>query len=139
MKYFRCEDPNHFIRECPKPPRDKNQRAFVGGSWSDSGEEDDEKAKDETCLMAQASSKIQENDSVPELKIVVLERITEKILEHPQELVIMYTRGRKKADAEPAPPARDPRDVETIERQASRNIFKNSSSRSYSKTRRQKR
>ncbi|GJV54825.1 copia protein [Tanacetum coccineum] len=35
--------------------KDKNQRAFVGGSWSDSGEEDDEKAKDETCLMAQAS------------------------------------------------------------------------------------
>ncbi|GKA24279.1 hypothetical protein Tco_0710312 [Tanacetum coccineum] len=28
----------------------------------------------------------------------------------------MYTRGRKKADAEPAPPARDPHDVETIER-----------------------
>ncbi|GKD30328.1 hypothetical protein Tco_1241106 [Tanacetum coccineum] len=34
---------------------DKNQRAFIGGSWSDSGEEDDEKAKDETCLMAQAA------------------------------------------------------------------------------------
>ncbi|GJZ51345.1 retrovirus-related pol polyprotein from transposon TNT 1-94 [Tanacetum coccineum] len=28
------------------------------GSWSDSGEEDDEKAKDETCLMAQASNEI---------------------------------------------------------------------------------
>ncbi|GJW59664.1 hypothetical protein Tco_0108999 [Tanacetum coccineum] len=28
----------------------------------------------------------------------------------------MYTRGRKKADAEPAPLARDPRNVETIER-----------------------
>ncbi|GJS08066.1 hypothetical protein Tco_0364862, partial [Tanacetum coccineum] len=28
--------------------------AFVGGSWSDSGEEDDEKIKDETCLIAQA-------------------------------------------------------------------------------------
>ncbi|GJY43102.1 reverse transcriptase domain-containing protein [Tanacetum coccineum] len=28
----------------------------------------------------------------------------------------MYTRGRKKAEAEPTPPARDPRDVETIER-----------------------
>nr|GEV19977.1 reverse transcriptase domain-containing protein [Tanacetum cinerariifolium] len=27
----------------------------------------------------------------------------------------MYTRGRKKADAEPVPPYRDPRDVETIE------------------------
>ncbi|GJW87749.1 retrovirus-related pol polyprotein from transposon TNT 1-94 [Tanacetum coccineum] len=35
---------------------DKNHRAFVGGSWSDSGEEDDEKVKDETCLVAQASS-----------------------------------------------------------------------------------
>ncbi|GKA11144.1 RNA-directed DNA polymerase, partial [Tanacetum coccineum] len=30
--------------------------------------------------------------------------------------VIMYTRSRKKAEAEPAPPARDPHDVETIER-----------------------
>ncbi|GJY98032.1 RNA-directed DNA polymerase [Tanacetum coccineum] len=28
----------------------------------------------------------------------------------------MYTHGRKKADTEPAPPARDPHDVETIER-----------------------
>nr|GEU48563.1 zf-CCHC domain-containing protein/DUF4219 domain-containing protein/UBN2 domain-containing protein [Tanacetum cinerariifolium] len=36
---------------------DKNQRAFVGGSWSDRGEEDDEKVKDETCLVAQASNK----------------------------------------------------------------------------------
>ncbi|GKD23583.1 alpha/beta hydrolases superfamily protein, partial [Tanacetum coccineum] len=42
-KCFRCGDPNHLIGECPKPPKDKNQRAFVGGSWSDSGEEDDEK------------------------------------------------------------------------------------------------
>ncbi|GJU95419.1 retrovirus-related pol polyprotein from transposon TNT 1-94 [Tanacetum coccineum] len=30
-KCFRCSDPNHLIGECPKPPRDKNQRAFVGG------------------------------------------------------------------------------------------------------------
>ncbi|GJW57602.1 zf-CCHC domain-containing protein [Tanacetum coccineum] len=30
-KCFRCEDPNHLIGECPNPPRDKNQRAFVGG------------------------------------------------------------------------------------------------------------
>ncbi|GJR42930.1 zf-CCHC domain-containing protein [Tanacetum coccineum] len=43
-------------RECPKPPRDKNQKASVGYSWSDSGEEDDEKAKDETCLMDHAYS-----------------------------------------------------------------------------------
>nr|GEY71414.1 zf-CCHC domain-containing protein/UBN2 domain-containing protein [Tanacetum cinerariifolium] len=46
-KCFRCGDPNHLIRECPKPPKGKNQRAFVGGSWSDNGEEDDEKVKDD--------------------------------------------------------------------------------------------
>ncbi|GJZ63804.1 retrovirus-related pol polyprotein from transposon TNT 1-94 [Tanacetum coccineum] len=57
-KCFRCGDPNHLIRESPKPPKDKNQSAFVRGSWSDSGEEDDEKAKDETCVMAQASNEI---------------------------------------------------------------------------------
>nr|GEZ61395.1 zf-CCHC domain-containing protein/UBN2 domain-containing protein [Tanacetum cinerariifolium] len=50
-------------RECPKPPKDKNQRAFVGGSWSNTGEEDDEKAKDETCLVAHASIKVSSNSS----------------------------------------------------------------------------
>nr|GEV03600.1 putative Gag-polypeptide of LTR copia-type [Tanacetum cinerariifolium] len=57
-KCFRCGDPNHLIGECPKPPKDNNQRAFVGGYWSDSGEEDNEKTKYETCLVAQASNKI---------------------------------------------------------------------------------
>ncbi|GJZ85038.1 hypothetical protein Tco_0650377 [Tanacetum coccineum] len=52
----RCGDPNHLIGECPKPPRSKNQRAFVGGTWSDSGEDEEEKTKDETCLVAQASN-----------------------------------------------------------------------------------
>nr|GEU63421.1 zf-CCHC domain-containing protein/DUF4219 domain-containing protein/UBN2 domain-containing protein [Tanacetum cinerariifolium] len=58
IKCFRCSDSNHLIRECPKPLKDKNQRAFVGGSWSDSGEEDDEKVKNETCLVAQVSSEV---------------------------------------------------------------------------------
>ncbi|GKD21306.1 zf-CCHC domain-containing protein, partial [Tanacetum coccineum] len=44
-KCFRCSDQNHLIGECPKSPKDKNQRVFFGGSWSDSGEEDDEKTK----------------------------------------------------------------------------------------------
>ncbi|GJU73537.1 retrovirus-related pol polyprotein from transposon TNT 1-94 [Tanacetum coccineum] len=57
-KFFKRRDLNHLIGECPKPPRDKNQRAFVGGSWSDSGEEDDEKIQDETCLVAQAPNEI---------------------------------------------------------------------------------
>ncbi|GKF06064.1 hypothetical protein Tco_0036732, partial [Tanacetum coccineum] len=76
-KYFRYGDPNHLIRECPKPPKDKNQRAFIGGSWSDSGEEDDEKVKNETCLVAQASSEVcfessyfsDENSSIDDLVI----------------------------------------------------------------------
>ncbi|GKF87664.1 hypothetical protein Tco_0258541, partial [Tanacetum coccineum] len=28
----RCGDPNHLIGECPKSPRSKNQRAFIGGT-----------------------------------------------------------------------------------------------------------
>nr|GEU54011.1 ribonuclease H-like domain-containing protein [Tanacetum cinerariifolium] len=27
-KFFRCGDPNYLIRECPKPPKDKNQKSF---------------------------------------------------------------------------------------------------------------
>ncbi|GJS21352.1 zf-CCHC domain-containing protein [Tanacetum coccineum] len=57
-KCFRCGNPNHLIGECPKPPKDKKQRAFFGGSWSDSGEEDDKKVKDETCLVAHASNEV---------------------------------------------------------------------------------
>ncbi|GJT54232.1 zf-CCHC domain-containing protein [Tanacetum coccineum] len=76
-KCFRCGDPNHLIGECPKPPKDKNQRAFVGGSWSDSGEEDDEKVKYETCLVAHASSEVcsessyfsDENSSIDDLAL----------------------------------------------------------------------
>ncbi|GKD73841.1 zf-CCHC domain-containing protein [Tanacetum coccineum] len=54
-KCFRCEDLNHLIGECPKSPRRNNQKAFIGGAWSDSGEDE---AKDETCLVAQASNEI---------------------------------------------------------------------------------
>ncbi|GJV65564.1 zf-CCHC domain-containing protein [Tanacetum coccineum] len=74
-KCFRCGDPNHLIGECPKPPKNKNQRAFIGGSWSDSGEEDDEKVNNKTCLVAQASSEVcfesfyfsDENSSIDDL------------------------------------------------------------------------
>nr|GEY06090.1 UBN2 domain-containing protein [Tanacetum cinerariifolium] len=44
-KCFRWGDLNRLIGERPKPTKNKNQRAFVGGSWSDSGEEDGEKIK----------------------------------------------------------------------------------------------
>ncbi|GJV09737.1 retrovirus-related pol polyprotein from transposon TNT 1-94 [Tanacetum coccineum] len=77
IKCFRCGDPNHLIGESPKPPKDKNQRAFVGCSWSDSGEEDDEKVKNKTCLVAHASSEVcsescyfsDENSSIDDLAL----------------------------------------------------------------------
>ncbi|GKD65432.1 zf-CCHC domain-containing protein [Tanacetum coccineum] len=76
-KYFRCGNPNHLIEECPKLPKDLNQRAFIRGSWSDSGEEEDEKVKNETCLVAHASSKVcskssyfsDENSSIDDLAL----------------------------------------------------------------------
>ncbi|GJV72952.1 zf-CCHC domain-containing protein [Tanacetum coccineum] len=57
-KCFKCGDPNHLIEECPKLSRNSNQRAFVGGSWSDSDEEREEKTKDEKCLMTKASNEV---------------------------------------------------------------------------------
>ncbi|GJS07998.1 hypothetical protein Tco_0364794 [Tanacetum coccineum] len=57
-KFFRCGDPNHLIGECPKLSRNYNQRAFVGGAWSDSDEEKEEKTKDENCLMVKASNEV---------------------------------------------------------------------------------
>ncbi|GKF96721.1 zf-CCHC domain-containing protein, partial [Tanacetum coccineum] len=96
-KCFRCGDPNHLIGECPKPPKDKNQRPFIGGSWSDSGEEDDEKVNNEACLVAQAPNVVcsessyfsDENSSIDDLALdneydklckMSLKIITKKIL-----------------------------------------------------------
>nr|GEX06942.1 zf-CCHC domain-containing protein/UBN2 domain-containing protein [Tanacetum cinerariifolium] len=48
-KCFRCGDSNHLIRECPKSSRNNNQKAFIGGAWSDSGE-DEERIKAKLVL-----------------------------------------------------------------------------------------
>ncbi|GJX20710.1 retrovirus-related pol polyprotein from transposon TNT 1-94 [Tanacetum coccineum] len=57
-KCFRCGDPNHLIGECSKPLKNNDQRAFIGGAWSDNGEDEMENTKDETCLVAQAPDEI---------------------------------------------------------------------------------
>nr|GEW48612.1 alpha/beta hydrolases superfamily protein [Tanacetum cinerariifolium]GEW72666.1 alpha/beta hydrolases superfamily protein [Tanacetum cinerariifolium] len=57
-KCFRCGDSNHLIGECPKSSRNNNQRAFIRGAWSDSGEDEENNNKDENCLVAQASNEI---------------------------------------------------------------------------------
>ncbi|GJW81710.1 hypothetical protein Tco_0145685 [Tanacetum coccineum] len=53
-----CGDPNHLIGECPKQLKYQNQRAFVGGAWSDSDDDEEEKTKDEKCLMAKDSNEV---------------------------------------------------------------------------------
>nr|GEW09568.1 zf-CCHC domain-containing protein/DUF4219 domain-containing protein/UBN2 domain-containing protein [Tanacetum cinerariifolium] len=76
-KCFGRKNLNHLIRDCPKPPKDKKQRTFIVGSWSYSGEEDDVKVKDETCLIAQASNEVcsessyfsDENSSIDDLDL----------------------------------------------------------------------
>ncbi|GKE44623.1 hypothetical protein Tco_1471907 [Tanacetum coccineum] len=55
QKCFRCGDPNHLIGDYPKPSRNKDQKAFIGGSWSDSKNDAEDKTNDETCLMDQSS------------------------------------------------------------------------------------
>ncbi|GKB06344.1 zf-CCHC domain-containing protein [Tanacetum coccineum] len=62
-KCFRCGDPNHLIGDCPKPSRNKDQKAFIGGSWSDSENDAEDKTNDETCLMAQSSNEVTLNSS----------------------------------------------------------------------------
>nr|GFC22039.1 alpha/beta hydrolases superfamily protein [Tanacetum cinerariifolium] len=53
---FKCGDPDHLIGDCSKLSKYQNQKAFVGGSWSDRDEDVEEKTKDEKCLMAKASN-----------------------------------------------------------------------------------
>ncbi|GJS44943.1 retrovirus-related pol polyprotein from transposon TNT 1-94 [Tanacetum coccineum] len=53
---FKCGDPNHFISDYPKHSFN-DQKAFVGGCWSDSEEEDDSN-KDGICLMAHDNNEV---------------------------------------------------------------------------------
>ncbi|GKC89252.1 retrovirus-related pol polyprotein from transposon TNT 1-94 [Tanacetum coccineum] len=55
---FRCGDPSHLIGDCLKISRIKDQKAFIGGSWSDSENDVEDKTNDETCLMAQSSNEV---------------------------------------------------------------------------------
>ncbi|GJR46604.1 retrovirus-related pol polyprotein from transposon TNT 1-94 [Tanacetum coccineum] len=57
-KCFGCGDLNHRIGDCPKPSRNKDQKAFIEGSWSDNKNDAEDKTDDETCLMAQSSNEV---------------------------------------------------------------------------------
>ncbi|GKC69282.1 zf-CCHC domain-containing protein [Tanacetum coccineum] len=62
-KCFRCGDPNHLIGDCPKPYRNKDQKPFIEGSWSDSENDVEDKTNDKTCLMALSSNEVILNSS----------------------------------------------------------------------------
>ncbi|GKE81425.1 hypothetical protein Tco_1551425, partial [Tanacetum coccineum] len=62
-KCHKCGDPNNLIGDCPKPSRNEDQKAFIGGSWSDSKNNVKDKTNDETCLMAQSSNEVTINSS----------------------------------------------------------------------------
>ncbi|GJT27452.1 reverse transcriptase domain-containing protein [Tanacetum coccineum] len=47
-----------FKRRGRFSPKNNDQRAFIGGAWSDNGEDEVGKTKDETCLVAQAPDEI---------------------------------------------------------------------------------
>nr|GEV30087.1 copia protein [Tanacetum cinerariifolium] len=53
-----CGDLNHLIGECSKPSKNNDQRALIGGAWSDNEEDEVEKIKNETCLVAQVPDEI---------------------------------------------------------------------------------
>ncbi|GKD99006.1 hypothetical protein Tco_1382903 [Tanacetum coccineum] len=57
-KCCRCGDPNNLTGDCPKPPWNKDKKVFIGSSWSDSKNEDDEKTNEETCLTDQSSNEV---------------------------------------------------------------------------------
>ncbi|GJW84879.1 copia protein [Tanacetum coccineum] len=63
QKCFRCGDPNHLIGDCPKLSCNKDQKAFIGGSWSDSENDTKDKTNNKTCLTAQSSNKVTLNSS----------------------------------------------------------------------------
>nr|GEV65989.1 zf-CCHC domain-containing protein/UBN2 domain-containing protein [Tanacetum cinerariifolium] len=58
-KCFKCGDPNHLIGEYPKLSRYQNQKAVVGGSWSDSDEDEEEKTNDEKRVVVDRTIKSQ--------------------------------------------------------------------------------
>nr|GFB56445.1 zf-CCHC domain-containing protein/UBN2 domain-containing protein [Tanacetum cinerariifolium] len=60
-KCFRCGDPDHLIGDCLKPSRNKDQKAFIEGSWSDSENDPNHLIGD--CLMAQWSNDVTLNSS----------------------------------------------------------------------------
>ncbi|GJZ88450.1 hypothetical protein Tco_0660232 [Tanacetum coccineum] len=58
-KALECGDPNHHYWKCLRTTKRAKPKSFDSGTWSDIiCIEDDEKVKNKTCLVAQASSDV---------------------------------------------------------------------------------
>ncbi|GJY54424.1 retrotransposon protein, partial [Tanacetum coccineum] len=75
---YNCRIEGHFASECIKP---KENKAFVGGAWSDS-EDGDEHQNDTTCLMEIDSQEVvsKPSSSNYDLNIIDLQKENEEIL-----------------------------------------------------------
>ncbi|GJU74904.1 zf-CCHC domain-containing protein [Tanacetum coccineum] len=75
--FYNCEVEGHFASECTKP---KENKAFVGRTWSDS-EDGDELQNDATCLLAIESQEVQAKPSISNnnLDIIDLQKENEEL------------------------------------------------------------
>ncbi|GKA45974.1 kinase-like domain, phloem protein 2-like protein [Tanacetum coccineum] len=75
---YNCGIEGHFTSKCRKP---KENKAFIGGAWSDS-EDDDEQLNDITCLMAIDSQEVvsKPSSSNIDLNIIDLQKENEELL-----------------------------------------------------------
>ncbi|GJW83291.1 zf-CCHC domain-containing protein, partial [Tanacetum coccineum] len=95
-KCFRCGDPNHLIGDCPKPPRNKDQKAFIGGSWSDSKNDAEDKTNNETSLMAQSSNEVHGSSTPGSVDLSGAEKVAEHIFSPPLSSRLDFVITRKK-------------------------------------------
>ncbi|GJZ16632.1 hypothetical protein Tco_0552755 [Tanacetum coccineum] len=84
---------NHIIGDCRKP---KENKAFVGGAWSDS-EDDDQPDKDTRCLMEIDSQEIQPNSYTcnPNFEIHDLQNENEELVRHGLGLMLQEKDGEE--------------------------------------------
>ncbi|GJR60422.1 retrovirus-related pol polyprotein from transposon TNT 1-94 [Tanacetum coccineum] len=88
-KCFRCRDPNHLIGECPKPLRDKNQRAFVGESLNVTFDETPPPSKTSPLV----DDDLDEEEAIREIKKKNLENVVEDETLEIDEIVIIRNLG----------------------------------------------
>ncbi|GJZ61418.1 hypothetical protein Tco_0617555 [Tanacetum coccineum] len=111
LKVYECGVPNHLIGECPKLSRNYNQRAFVGGSWSDSDEDKEDKTKDEKYLMDKESNEVSSetdffSDDVSSLDEKDLDSEYNKLCKHIFQGRLLYSFWHKAIFFPPCKPSR---------------------------------